>query len=435
MAELKTAQNRIKTKRSVTEAEEQMILDEYAKSDSEVFASHNGPMNYGMRSPSPERATPIFSRPPKSPSPERNFVNELKVKSPTPERRSTTPSSYRGVEQTFDLGLRTPPPVQKHPSSSSYSSSMTRSYEKNFLPERGYGKLQVNGGSASIVLPPSMNRPRSPDRGRMFERPSRPLERSQTMPTHQRSLSMEHTYDLEVDNSRRPLSPEPKFKGEASWKTSHHDRFRTTSPHPIPRSSSLNYGRDYVGSHRRSHSLSEATTTEKMEGNYFVSGLERPAFTTQQTKYVFAISPPKTSQADNSGKTSGRTSAPPTPTRTSSRDWMTRARTLQQEWSSPQHRPITRKLSDTAVYDRDPLNYYPTVGGPASAHAPPHRPYTPLIDPVAQSSSTHNYSSMPPPSSNQGNRGPSPNDVVEEAVIKMSVPKAAGKSLGTNQSH
>ena len=375
VAELKTAQSRIRSKRAVSDAEEQMIIDQYVKSDQDLFTM-NGP-SHGLRSPSPDRSTPVFSRPPKSPSPDRNFVNERKIQVSSP-----TPTSYKPVE--FQFGLKGP--ISPEREKRSYH---TESYERRFLGERNYSSLR----SAS---PEKMFRKqRSP------ERQSRPLERGNTVP--KRSYSLEHTYDLET---HRTISPEPRSpkRDDGTF------RFRTTSPRPVVRSASMG-GYHH---HKRSHSFSEAST-EKSEKTYFVSGLERPAFTTHQTKYVFSVSPPKSSTARSEG---GKPSLSPEPTpppqyqpmipqRSSSREFMARQRSLRQEWGSH-----GRKLTDTS-FDRDPYGHASTL-----THSTTQQIRTqPLVD--AQNSP--NYS-MP-----SNNREPTPVSVIEDHVIKMTVPKAAGK--------
>ena len=326
VAELKTAQSRIRTKRAVSEAEEQMIIDQYVKSDQDLFAQ-NGP-TYAIRSPSPERASKVFSRPPKSPSPDRNYINERRIQVTSP-----TPPSYKPVE--FKLGMKgghTSPEREKR-------SYHTESYERKIMGERSYSSLRAPS-------PERMYRKqRSP------ERQSRPLDRGNTVP--KRSYSLEHTYDLE---GLRTISPEPR--SPRRHRDDEHFRFRTTSPRPVVRSASM--GGYYH--HKRSHSLSE-TSTEKSEKTYFVSGLERPAFTTHQTKYVFSVSPPKSSTAktEGSGKppVSPESTPPPQyqpviPQRTSSREFMARQLTMRQEWGLH-----GRKHSDTS-YDRDPYGHAST---------------------------------------------------------------------------
>ena len=85
------------------------------------------------------------------------------------------------------------------------------------------------------------------------------------------------------------------------------------------------------------------TDTQKTEKSYFVSGLERPPFSTAQTKYTFSVSPPKSSLTNGiSGKPPpspmlGRASAPSSPlipVRSSSRDAMVRSRSVTREWTT-----------------------------------------------------------------------------------------------------
>lgn len=380
VAELKTAQSRIQKKRAVSDAEEQMIIDQYVKSDQDLFSTQNGSSSYVMRSPSPERATPVFGRPPKSPSPDRNYINERKIQVTSP-----TPTNFKPVEFTFGMKGPISPEREKR-------SVHTESYEKRFLGERNYSSLRSSSPERSY------RKPRSP------ERQSRPFERSSTMP--KRSYSLERTYDLEAYYPR-PTSPETKSPKRRDDETF---RFRTTSPRPVVRSASL--GGYYQ--HKRSHSLSEAplTTMEKSESTYFVSGLERPAFTTQQTKYVFAVSPPKSTTAKTDGGKQPLTSytdgAPSIPQRTSSREFMARQRTMRQEWGSHGR----KQLSD-ANHHHDPYTLTHSSSLPARTQAPL------IVD-------TQNYSpnySMP-----SNNRETTPSSVIEESVVKMTVPKAAGKS-------
>ena len=373
VAELKTAQSRIKTRRAVSDAEEQMIIDQYVKSDQDIFAM-NGP-SHGLRSPSPERSTPVFSRPPKSPSPDRNFVNERKIQVTSP-----TPTSYKPVE--FQFGLKGP--ISPEREKRSYH---TESYERRFLGDRSYSSLRA-------ASPERMFRP---------ERQSRPLERGNTVP--KRSYSLEHTYDLEA---QRTISPEPRSP-RRHYEDDAHFRFRTTSPRPVVRSASMG-GYHH---HKRSHSFSEASSAEKSEKTYFVSGLERPAFTTHQTKYVFSVSPPKSSTAktDRSGKTLSPEPTPPPlypiiPQRTSSREFMARQRTMRQEWGSH-----GRKHPDTS-FDRDPYGHASSL-----THSTTQPNRQPLVD-------AQNYSNYSMPSNN---RESTPVSVIEDHVIKMTVPKAAGK--------
>ena len=96
---------------------------------------------------------------------------------------------------------------------------------------------------------------------------------------------------------------------------------KPTSPQPI----------------RRTYS----TDSHKSEKSYFVSGLEKPPFTTAQTKYTFSVSPPKYSNGI-SGKPppspgplrASAPSSPLVPVRGSSKDAMVRSRSVTKEWST-----------------------------------------------------------------------------------------------------
>ena len=82
----------------------------------------------------------------------------------------------------------------------------------------------------------------------------------------------------------------------------------------------------------RTASNQDSQSAFKSEKNYFISGIERPPFTTHQTKYTFSVSPPKFSQDYSSASSyqQGK-SIPPTPQRGySSREAM------KQDWQPQQ---------------------------------------------------------------------------------------------------
>ncbi len=257
--ELRGAQMKFKSKRAMSEAEEDAILAQYSNQD--VFAQHNGPVEFNIRTSSPEKTPPL-------------------IKSMTPE-----PPPRR---------LSSPPPRR--------------------------------------ISPP----------------------RARTPPMRSRSVG-----------SPPPLSRSPPRRSLDTRGRDHHKQesfvFRTTSPRPIRRE----IRHDVFMSPeplRRSHSM-EHNHNHKTEKTYFVSGLERPAFTTHQTKYVFSISPPKQSSFSETytvkskpppspGMGQSAPTSPIIPLRgTSSKEAVMRSRTITPDWQPTHGHPLTRQLSDTS-FDR-----------------------------------------------------------------------------------
>ena len=162
--------------------------------------------------------------------------------------------------------------------------------------------------------------------------------------------------------SPSPEKPPPLIRAGSPDRGSHQHRerarsessfvFRTTSPTPRRRDP-------------RSPDRIRKTSDAQAEKTYFVSGLERPPFTSHQTKYVFSISPPKHSAVANAyvdavsakpppSPAPQRASAPASPVvpqRSSSRDVL-RSRSVTREWSPPHGRPMQRQYSDNSL-DRD----------------------------------------------------------------------------------
>ena len=197
--------------------------------------------------------------------------------------------------------------------------------------------------------------------------------------------------------------------------------------------------------HHRTFSESDSYKAEK---SYFVSGVERPPFTTHQTKYTFSVSPPKQAStqpdyAQNSYGANvmsskpppspgpiGRSSAPNSPLipsrGPSSKEAVNRTQQRPKEYQ-PHGRPLTRQRSDTS-FDRDqPLGLRRHQRGRDTLHSdrPPSPPSdtSTCIPPLSQSPSpyseftVHHQQSSPVTS------------VIEETLVRHTVtPKQTGNT-------
>lgn len=207
---------------------------------------------------------------------------------------------------------------------------------------------------------------------------------------------------------------------------------------------------------RRSYSVSDSQKSEK---SYWVSGLERPPFTTHQTKYTFSISPPKHSVTNTEAylgnvtakpppsPAPGRSSAPGSPTipqrGTSSREAV-KSRTTTRDYQS-QGRPLYRHRSDVSFERFRSLPKLSALDGAniessiliiprapsATSLSPypyPSRPIRPSIDQSfllthsnasSETGTVKGYMKAPV----IGRDDPSPtSSVVEEPLVKSTVP-------------
>ena len=194
-------------------------------------------------------------------------------------------------------------------------------------------------------------------------------------------------------------------------------------------------------SHNRSDVMSPngSDSSYKTEKSFFVSGLERPPFTTSQTQYTFSVSPP-TSQAgfDAADNTygaimthkpppvpAGRSSAPTSPiipTRSSSRGVVERSRTTTtttREWQT-QGKPFAKQQIDSSFED-DIIK--PSVTIKENAPMQNSYEYNVSSSSAASSSQYQKYHTMP------AQRAPLEAMVQEPAVMKKvtSQPNEAGE--------
>ena len=211
----------------------------------------------------------------------------------------------------------------------------------------------------------------------------------------------------------------------------------------------------------------ERHNSYKAEKKFFVSGIERPPFTTHQTKYTFSVSPPKLSNGSLKNKPPpspclGRSSAPNSPIiparGQSSKEAVMRTRTTSvssnKDWES-HGRKLNRQRSDCS-YDRDRESYASdresyTNDPYRSCQSPPlyHRPQSPgyaqqtrgpvshTLPPSYSALSSH---SVPvkqwPVNQPVKQRDPSPPcSVVEEPVVKKVALKKQSGNRATATLH
>ena len=174
------------------------------------------------------------------------------------------------------------------------------------------------------------------------------------------------------------------------------------------------YGRDNRPPPRPvSPAMSDITHTYSTEKKYYVSGLERPPFTTNQTKYTFSISPPKRSQSVTDTLTTsydrysrygnyGRSITPnPTPP--------PRSRSLHRHWD----------IYDTYNQVRDRGNKYAHDYN-ADRMTPREQPREPLDEQFPPANEPPVY--VPPRRKSPPRRVPEPEFVMEDLIQKESAP-------------
>ena len=212
------------------------------------------------------------------------------------------------------------------------------------------------------------------------------------------------------------VTPTPTYRSEISSPSPDRDRDRDgyrsqrfwASPSPTPESV------------RKTESRYREET--KADKTFWVSGLERPPNTTQQTKYTFSVSPPVTAKPPPSpGPYRSAPSSPIVPQRSQASREAVRSRSANRDMNGRHH---TRQRSDT-TFDRDrdlspPILAQATL--PRSQGSPHHVPYSSLPPQPP--------SSIPTPRSPYHNPDPSPtSSVVEETVVrKVATPKSAGNA-------
>lgn len=109
-----------------------------------------------------------------------------------------------------------------------------------------------------------------------------------------------------------------------------------------------------------------STDSHKSEKSYFVSGLERPPFSTAQTKYTFSVSPPKSATMNGiSGKPppspalvrASAPSSPLVPIRSSSKEAVVRSRSVTREWTSS-NRHVSREREKKKTPPQSPAREF-----------------------------------------------------------------------------
>ena len=149
--------------------------------------------------------------------------------------------------------------------------------------------------------------------------------------------------------------------------------------------------------------------TERSEKNYFVSGIERPPFTTHQTKYTFSVSPPQSGTARPGNKPPvGRVSAPGSPVvpvrGSSSQEAVVRTRTVSardyqmngNDPFTPSTSAVTTPVMSSQIFSEQTTTTTPCVEAPqvcAELQAPLPKPPAieePIVKAVASRKSEGN---------------------------------------------
>ena len=291
---------------------------------------------------------------------------KLRNKKEGPNWQQRTKQERRLVEELKSAQSRF---MSKRAQSSAEEQAVVESYART----EATPNFQTNGPHLLPVSTPSPEK----EKPRSFS----PLQQREPSPVVQRAMSPPQIQHKVHRSPERITSPE-RFASPP----------RLVSPPPRTKSPAM---------HMHTVMINQPQVVNrdnyKTEASYFVSGIERPPFTTHQTKYTFCVSPPVdarmkptdifTTNAYISAKPPpspgpGRSSAPNSPLipqRGSSRDVMSRNRTTsttQREWSS-HGRVLQRQRSDT-TYDRDPPIIVQRTEATNGHVTPVERPVSPV---------------------------------------------------------
>ena len=367
------------------------------------------------------------------------------TKSPLFRERMVSPT-YRDNVTSPSFGSPTPPPRHHHlpyrvdyenrdAYGDSYSVSQYRGYASDSEEplswlERQQAKLQARREGRSW-------RKRSEQEKQLVSelrtaQSNLMSRRAQSESDEATSYTQQNLFYTEPQFERRHISPEPLRKA--------------MTPDPV----------------RRSHSVQG--DSYRAEKSYFVSGVERPPFTTHQTKYTFSVSPPKPAGNGESIRAKpppspnlGRSSAPNSPVipqrGASSREAVARTRTMTREYTQTGQTRLLRQLSDSSFersmpwfgrHSPDPWSsntYTPPTQKPSPPQPEediklvPIGPFHTITPEPKQQTLPHSHTLSSIPNSNRSGdqmlatEEPSPvNSVIESFITKQTVStKTSGK--------